>query len=292
MIYLSFSVVALSLLIFDCSGAVSRIFRVLKSLSTNFRKGHALTRGKDLYELMIHNSPHGRQYEIPHYKFYDCLYIRINDAARKLGAQLIKPMAIIKKSLLQDLAFEKKIQDFYFQTNFQFLIMMAICWFFTFYSSQLLGIKPKLWTQIVLLIWQVIGILSFSLIFKSKRDRIQRSFSPVYLNFLSYQSLLSVSLPIASIRKICDFNALSNVDYAGIDFYLRRFFNLVKLREKFGRATEEDLDLLLDDINRFYEVCLEKLLRQLNVLKFIWLCVFFLSTYLASVYSSLLSVLI
>ncbi len=292
MIYLSFSIVALVLLLFDFSDALTRVTDVIKSFSKKFIKRSAFNQGKDLYDIMIRNSIDDPHLEVPHYKFYDRLFLRVNEAAKKLGAQLIKPMSIIKKSLLQDLAYEKKIQDFYIQTNFQFLIMMTICWLFTLYSSHLLGVRQKVWVQIALLIWQVAGVLSFSLIFKAKRDHIQRCFSPIYLNFLSYQSLLSVSLPIASIRKLCDFNALSRVRYKGIDFYLRRFFSLVTLREKYGKSTEEDLDLLLGDINGFYEVSLEKLLRQLNVLKFVWLCVFFLSTYLASVYSSLVSVLI
>lgn len=250
------------------------------------------SRGKCLYEALLHTNGTSNALDLPQYKFYTSIVFMILTTSKKLGSSLHYPLSIIKKSLLKDIEFQTKLQGFIGETYSQFIVMMLICWGFTIYSGSMLNLEFDILLSLALFLWQLVGLISFYFIYRKETLNLEKSINPLYTNFLMYQALLNVSMPISQIKMNCDFNSLVNVKLRGADFYISRFFKLVEIREKYGKETGQEMELLLEDLNGFYDSTLAKCLKKMTVFKFIWLCVFYLSSYLISVYSSLINALI
>ncbi len=247
-------------------------------------KKNELERGKFLYQFLLNANVFTDFSKLNHFRFYNDLLEKSVLFSKNYGASFRKPLHVIKRSLLKEIDIVRKSKTFQGQTNAQFFVMMMICWGFSFYSANLMGTKLNSSMLVALFLWQMIGFISFNHVFRLRNERMTSKYSLLFKNFITYQTLLEVSLPISEVKRLCHFSDLVSVEDKGLKFFIDRFFSLIKIREEQGRETAEDISFLLDDFRLFYEEALDGNLKFLTVLKFIWLVVFFLSTYLVSVY--------
>lgn len=241
--------------------------------------------GRLLYnELLILAQSKSLKSGTPEYKFFNGLINLILESSRNLGTPLIPIIGKLKKALLQDVKIENEIEKFLKNSLLTFFISVAITWGFLKYSSSMLKLELDLFTVVALIFWQLLGILSFPILFKklvkAKLEIYNLFFEKIYIFDLCHMAGIS-SL---EILKKCRFQDLNIKKGHRLSIYLDRLSILVDAKQRYGTQISHDLELLVDELWSHYQGDCEALKTNVTVVKFIWLCIFFLSTYLLSLY--------
>lgn len=272
----------------DISGPISKFHEVTSRYIFDLIGLNELERAKRLYRMTLKANVFSDFKDLGIFRFYnDLLSICVN-ISKNYGAPFGSSLNTVKASLIKEIEFTRKERDFTQQANLQFLLMSIISWGFAIFASQMFELELSISSVVLILLWQVCGVVSFNFITNKISGKRERTYSVIFKNFITYRSLLSVSLPILEVKKNCQFSELSKLKGDELDFFIDRFFTLISLREKNGRKIKDDIDALIDDTRFYYEEVLTKSLSRLNILKFCWLVIFYLLSYLALIYSTVL----
>lgn len=218
------------------------------------------------------------------YKFFNSLIRLVLESSRDLGTPLLPIVAKLKKALLLDIKIEEQIKNLFQNSMLTFLFSMLITWGFLKYSGSMLGLSLALSQILFMAFWQIIGLLTFPILLKkivnTKLKIYDQFFEKIYIFDLCHMAGIS-SLEI--LRK-CKFQDLKIKKSDKLAVYLDRLSILVDAKQRFGTQISNDLELLVDELWGSYQADCEALKGFVTIIKFGWLCLFFLSTYLLSLY--------
>lgn len=272
----------------DLSGPIFSFHEITRRYIIEHIGQNELERAKRLYRFILKANVFSDFKDIGKFKFYNDLLSTCVSISKNYGAPFGSSLNTVKASLIKEIEFTRKERGFTQQANLQFFLMSIISWAFVIFASKMFELELRFSSIVLILLWQICGIVSFNFITNKISGKRERTYSVIFKNFITYRSLLSVSLPILEVKKICQFSELSKLKGDELDFFIDRFFTLITLREKSGRKIKEDIDALIDDTRFYYEEVLAKSLNRLNILKFCWLVIFYLLSYLALIYSTVL----
>ncbi|EQC46598.1 hypothetical protein [Bacteriovorax sp. Seq25_V] len=221
------------------------------------------------------------------YKFYNGVILQVIESSKTMGTPLIPIVNKLKKALLNDIKIEKEIRKLKSGAILSFIFSMVITWLFIFYCVEMLNLKTDMTTIVLLFIWQIFGLVTFGgaykILLRKTLSCYESFFSKIYLFDLSHMAGLSVS---ELIKKV-NFQSLNIQKGHKLSVYLERLSLLIDSKQRLGIKIGDDIELLVDELWGSYQHECEALKTKVTIMKFIWLCIFFLSTYLISLYTVL-----
>jgi hypothetical protein len=239
--------------------------------------------GQKLYNgLILHQSV---PQKLDSYKFYDSLVYEIDECSRRFGTPRNGPLLTVKKALVKDLEYDKKIYKIFSSALLTFLAAALITWMFSTYANQALRTKMSYSYILMALSWQIIGVSSFALILSRLRDRLMNRFGGLFQSFYMISLFSEVGMPIETLLSSSKVDTLYSAKLKGLDALKERLKSLVHAQQSHGLPIKEELTQLIDELWLLYGEYCQKLEKQVLLLKFIWLCVFFFSLYLASIFN-------
>lgn len=250
--------------------------------------------GNFLYNDILKFAQLGQKVKLTPYKFFDSLVMSIHKLSLEFGAPLRAPLDYLRGALLKDIRNEKELQSMAYSSYATFVAAGIITWGFYFYANSLFGLSFKQsinYFSLGVLIWQATGFFTFRIIFVKLRKKSLGEFDFIFLSIYSLSLYTKVGVPINDIVKYSRLNEFYDLKYKGLDYFKDRIITLIDMRQSFGREINDDLALLIDELWHFYGDCFSKLKKRMKVIKFIWLCIYFLSTYLISIYQVLHSLM-
>jgi hypothetical protein len=225
--------------------------------------------------------------ELPKYKFYDELTYNIMESSNELGTPIRSPMEVLKKSLLVDLGKQKKIQEIRSSAYCSFVIASLITWLFSYYSSVVLSFKMSLWTSLSMIIWQLIGLSSYKYVITKLEKKKLKDFDHIFNKVYSFRLLSMAGVCVNELIARSRISELYDLKVANLQHHLSRFEMIIEHRIKHGSQIDSELLLFIDELWDLYDQHSIKFQKFMTILKFIWLCLFFFSTYLVGIFSIL-----
>lgn len=259
---------------------VNKISKLLKLLDP-FQE---IKNGQELFSQIVSFNPMNNKIEFCAYKFYDNLLFRVISSSKSLGTPIIPIFAKIKKAILSDIKVEKEIVKLKINSQMMFIGAGVLTWLFSFFSMKMLNLSLPFFEMGLLFIWQILGFITFpwvlNIFIKLKLKNYKELIEKIYIFDLS----LMAQMPMLEVLKQANFSSLKLKESHRLYFYLQRLLNLVELRQRSGQQINSDIELLIEDIWSTYQMDCEALKTQVSIIKFVWMSLFYLSTYLLSLY--------
>jgi hypothetical protein len=265
-------------------------FKRLAPLISRLQKGVShfspvYLQGQTLYNEII--GIRSSEKSLSEYKFFDELIYEVLESSKRFGTPKDNAIFSIKKALMKDIQSEKKLTKLYSSSILTFLAASLITWVFSYYSSMALGRQLSFSFIIIAISWQLTGLVLFFFIYKKLNENTLRPFDRVFKSFYLLNLFIEISLPVGEILKTSKVSAIFVSKIKGIETLKERIVSLVEVREKQGANVKQDFRSLVEELWLLYDEHCHKLEKKVTILKFLWLCVFFFSVYLASIFNIL-----
>lgn len=260
---------------------LSSINQVLRVLESDY------TRGQRFYkEIMFLSREQGVE-KLVNYKFYRKLVQTIIENSNEYGSPMRAPMEVLKKSLLADLSKQKKLQELRNSAYGNFLMAALITWLFGHYSTLTLGQNINSWVYLMIGGWQVFGILSFAEVLKRLEVKKLADFELIFSKVYSLRLLSLAGVCVNDLVRKSGIENLYDLKVPGLIHHLERLEHIIEQRIKKGEEIDDELVLFIDELWELYDIRSVSYKKIVTFLKFIWLCLFFFSSYLFIVFSIL-----
>ena len=263
------------------------IERFLKTYSSEFslKSGQKLLRILSELEAQLAIKGTVSLIELPQYKFYTTLAGRVMEYGRRYGTPLRSVLLELREALGKDLQFEAKIKKELWGGFAQFALIAIVTWTFVFLSASLLELHLDFKINLLMMVLQGGGFLSYYFIFRILRSRLFSIFSPL---FSSYYTLLVLSEAGLSVRSSLQesgiVSLLSHKDKR-FDFLFARSRELLERWQNKGTPLKSELKELISSAWALEEESFARFLKLLAGLKFLILCLSFLSAYFVYLFS-------
>ena len=247
----------------------------LRGRTRRYRERGLLSRGHALQRAMGEEGREG----IPSYKFYTELFIALLQYHRTYGAPLRGPLQSLQEHLSRDIQFERRVQGIRRESVAQFILMSGIIWFFTLVVGQTFELPRNLAVDGWVAALQGIGWLCFFFLEGILKRIHLKWFEGVARPLQSFDSLLKTGLSCGEMIKISRIGeALDIFEKMFPQHHLRLEGMLRKWREK-GTPLSSDWELFLQEVWALVGDKCQTYAKCLQVVKFLILVLFFLSSY-------------
>ena len=271
-------------------GHLSQLFGPIIKLISRWNEGRIVRKGEKflivIQKLEISNLKGCSLIlsEIPDYKFFTALLDSILLITRKMGVPIRRFQSDLRKNVGRDLAMERKISQEISNAHFQFLIISVVVW--SFYMAIKLIVHLTINPLILLLVFslQIIGFYIFHVFYNFFH---KKTFKPYYQYFNSLYYFWGLSFVQVSVRDtleqskiqelIFKFSLKSSSSLRGVT---ERLASLVNQWQKCGGAIKEELESIIEEVWFILEHDFQCFQKTLVGLKFVILCLFFLSGHL------------
>lgn len=204
--------------------------------------------------------------DLPSYKFYDSLIFDLISFQKRFGANLTSAFVEIRKALNLDMKIDLRLKNLKQSSYFQYLTMCAFTWLMLLHMSSSLDINLDGLDLILVVIWQMIGLLSFHFILKVITRKTCEPFQPLFELVYSVRCQFKVSRPIQEIKENMERFIQGRRDKSLQNMVNRLEFLLDILRTQ-GKFSLEELDCLCEESWNTYEIALEQLEKAVVGLK-------------------------
>ncbi|OFZ49513.1 MAG: hypothetical protein A2381_19240 [Bdellovibrionales bacterium RIFOXYB1_FULL_37_110] len=221
----------------------------------------------------------GSPIELHSYKFYTGLLEELLTYKRQFGISLSKILIPIRGGIKKDFQFEKKIQNELVGGIFQFLFVSIITWLFSFMVYKMVQLDSSWLTKMIILVLQILGTTFYVIIYRMQKIRQFKIFETYFQVLFFLMSLIDVGL---SSSKVLHQSGFSRIDELKDPHFLivnKKLKGLVEVYKNNGHQIKSDLEGLIEEIYFLQEERFEQFLKFLGILKFVILCLFFLSAY-------------
>ena len=245
------------------------------------RKKSLLYRGYALQRLMGEGALGKREIssEAPVYKFYTELFLTLIHFARTYGSPLREPLLVLQGHLSKDIQFERRVQGIRRESMAQFILMAAIIWFFTLMASSTFELPRQGRVDGFIAGLQGGGWLCFHFFDGVLKRFFLKWFECVARPLLSFDSLLKTGLSCGEMIRISQVaEALDVLEKSFPEHHLRLEEMLKKWRD-WGDPISSEWELFLQEIWTLLEEKCQIYAKYLQVVKFLVLVLFFLSSY-------------
>ena len=216
------------------------------------------------------------------YKFYTDLVEKVLHYSREYGGHPKKNLLIVKKALLGDVRFEKKINKELKGSYFQYIFLGVITWLFIFGSQQILHSKFVIEKSSIFIILgtQVLGIFLFQIVCKGIKKRDFFFFEQVYGVLFSFLSLIKVELPIGTILEQSSLEKIYERVPSEWRPLVKELTLVIQRWKTLGGEVKSDVYDILEETHFLRDLAFEKFKEKIQFLRLVFLGVFFLTPYL------------
>lgn len=213
------------------------------------------------------------------YKFYGKLFIQLLSLNSLFGTSVKASIQFFRKSLQKDLMFQRKLEKSQSEAFLQMIFMGLVIWGFFLIFNQLLKIRVSFSYILIVIIYQMLGLLSYLYIEKAIRLRKLKSSFDILKSLIQFFSLLETGISNQEILEKSDIVSctyLVDKDFAYMLNDLRR-----KL-EKWNETGSEISRYREDVIDEYWFIMEQKyaqILRSVKGVQAIVGFLFFLPSY-------------
>jgi hypothetical protein len=221
----------------------------------------------------------GAEINIPKFKFYTALILKLLEANRREGISIRKLIPELRIGIQKDVQFEKKISKVIFGGNFQFLVITLATWGFVFFSQQLVEIKLDFKFGFVMAFLQFIGFLALNLASSYLKKKKFKPFNDAFSELYLFSALVEVRLPIKTIlneSKIMNGVLVSSNIFHSLS---GRIASSVERWKNSGVSPKVESEELIKEVWYLLEENFQDFIKKLEVLKFIIMALLFLPAY-------------
>ena len=181
------------------------------------------------------------------YKFYTSLVNEILFFQRELGGYPKKNFQVIKKALLGDLRFEKKVDKEMRGSFFQSLFLGVVTWLFISGSHKILGSKISIGAETLLsiLCFQIMGVLLFQILCGKIKQKDFYYFDLYYDPLFRFFSLNHLDLPVGVVLEKSGLEVFDDDGPMNWKPVIKDLRNLIEKWKCHGVEIRNDLDGIL-----------------------------------------------
>ncbi len=267
---------------------LQKVVEIIERSKTNFKQH----RGRSLSDVIsnIETSVFiGIKLDIdllPEYKFYTTLVGTILSYSRNYGVPIRLILISIKKGLLKDIQFGKKISAELFSGVFQFIVVILVTWGFIFISCKLVPeISPDLLIINLIVFLQIVGLISYVCVYLYLKRREFNLFDSYFFELYALYSLSLVGISVTETLKIVSLERSSRVKYKKFIHVDTRLERLIIRWKETGITIKKEVLELIDEVWFLQESAFINIVPKLAFLKFCILAIFFLSSFLIYIFS-------
>lgn len=217
--------------------------------------------------------------DLKRYKFYTDLLEQLFETHRKLGIGIKKVMPEIRRALIRDMEFEKKIFDECLGAFLQFIVIGATTWSFVFLSSELVKIPPNKTIYLLMLILELLGVFVFYQLLVIAKKKTFMKFSEAIKELYLFNTLMEVGLPLNEILARSKILQGSLMEHKLFTPLATRAKKLIDRLKETGLSPREEAHEMVGGLWQLQEENFQKFVKKVQVLKFGILAFFFLPAY-------------
>ncbi len=216
------------------------------------------------------------------YKFYTGLINEILFYKRELGGYQKRNFQVVKKALLGDLRFEKKVEKEMRGSFFQYICLGVVTWFFIGGSYQILGSKVsmRLETLLFILCFQMTGVLFYQVVCGRIKKKDFYFFNLYYGPLFRFFSLIYLNLPIGMVLEKSGFEVFYRQEPIGWKPVMEDLRSLIDKWKNQGGEVRSELNDIVEEVYFLRDLSFEKYREKIQFLRLIFLGIFFLGPYL------------
>ncbi len=223
--------------------------------------------------------------QLAQYKFYSALLEQVFDSNRKLGIGVKKFITELRKALIQDLQFERKIFNECIGSILQFSVISLTTWSFVFLSNRLVNVPLIKSVAVAMLVLQLFGAVLFFIALKKIKFHIFKHFEKVFLELYSLTIYLDVGLPLNECLERSQIMQGSLMNASGFSLFAIRVRALLERLKHSGISPKEELQEIIEGVWHLQSETFFKFTKLVQILKFTILAFFFLPAYFLYLYS-------
>lgn len=219
------------------------------------------------------------------YKFYTALLEQLFESNRRLGIGIKKFIPDIRRGVIRDLDFEKKISSECLGAFLQFLVIAGTTWSFVFLSSSLVKIPPHKSIMFLMLILQLLGVFVFYQLLAMVKKKTFLKFSEAFKELYLFYTLMEVGLPLNEILSRSKLLQGSLMEHKLFGPLATRVKKLIDRLKETGISPKDEAQEIIQGLWHLQEENFHKFTKKVQVLKFSILAFFFLPAYFLYLYS-------
>lgn len=253
--------------------------RVLDRVHSSYSEFVLKFRAGDAQRLLLYLSRESRG-EVPQYKYFSEILITLLEFKRNFGLGISKTKSDLKKALVKDSQFERKISSQVKGAFSQSIMVGIIVWGFAYMAGVFVERSPPTFIFIIMGFLQVSGAIILYLSLKYLRMKKFKNLNLYFYSLYSLKCFASSGCSTAQVISMSRVESLKEIKEKDLELLRSRVIELVTLWKLSGRPIKDEIDELIDELHFILELRFESFLKQLIGLKFLVLSVFFLSSYL------------
>ena len=225
--------------------------------------------------------------QLPRYKFYSEVVETLLSLARKMGGKYQDALFFLRQGLQADLQSEKKLKELLLGTVLQIAFMIMLTWGFIIGASFLVEVKTKMSFLLIILSWQLIGLISLPWLIKHFRKKLFEDLGKLWKILFVFKSLNKLPLSRSEILTISGAVDLEKIKQKNLQPIVEKLLLLCQKSREQGINSDDELSVLMKEL-RFIETWhFELFEKRLVTIKLILMAVFFLPSYLAFIFNLL-----
>ena len=216
------------------------------------------------------------------YKFYTGLVNEILFFQRELGGYPKKNFQVIKRALLGDLRFEKKVEKEMRGSFFQYIFLGVITWLFISGSHRILGsrVSVNIETLLLILCFQMLGVLLFQVFCGKIKEKDFYFFDLYYGPLFRFFSLIYLNLPVGIVLEKSGFEVFYKKETTTWKPIIEDLKSLIEKWKTQGGEVRSELNDVIEEFYFMRDLSFEKFKEKIQFLRILFLGVFFLCPYL------------
>lgn len=231
--------------------------------------------------------------DLPKYKFYTLLFLRLTHYSRKYGLSLGPVLRSLKEGLIQDDRFERKAQKDLLGILLQFAFIIVVTWSFILVSQRVLTISSSSYgssgtlgsLQVPLRVYFVIALSHFlGLLFffwgnEMMKRKILRPFSSCLAGLYTFPALMEVGVPLSLALKESQLKGVFNNREKTFVPLRRKLHSLLEELQKKGGVLQGEFREMVQEVWFLMDEAYQEFLQKLQILKFFLLVCCYLTSY-------------
>jgi hypothetical protein len=216
------------------------------------------------------------------YKFYTELVDKMLHFNRAYGGNPKKNLLFIKKTLLGDLRFEKKILKEMKGSYFQYAILSLVTWLFIWGSQSLLNFTKtsKVWPFLIILSFQIMGGILFAVMCQFLKKKDFFFFDKFYGVLFSFLCLVRVELPIGAILEKSSLERIYQKAPSEWSPLVKELTLIIERWKTLGGEIKGEVYEIVEETHFIRDLTFETFKEKILFLRLIFLGIFFLGPYL------------
>lgn len=219
------------------------------------------------------------------YKYFSALLLGVIALTREFGSSPKESLMGIKKALILDDHFERKLSDFKNRGFLQFFMMMVLTWGFIFISSRILETNLSTSMMGLIIFLEVAGLFCFSKVFSYLKSMEFRNFEDYFCSLYQINSLLMVGTPISVVverSRIVSVIEIKDRKFHEVNDLIKNQLSKIK---RDGHPSKQEIEHIIEEVWFLRNQIFENFIKKAGGYHLLVLSVFFLSGYLLYLYS-------